>query len=469
MNKLFAAVIKDDIGKVISALADTGVCHFIERPGSGLELSRHKALIAMVERRVDEVLFNLPGIEAEIIEIEIANDVDMTLCELAEDVATCVEKETCKFIDIKKKLRYLKSVYSILEFCNETTQTYTFEAWVPERKQELINATIDEASNGANVVYFSSPDFGEVPPSLLSNPGTMKPFEVLVKMYGLPSYYEIDPTSILFVTFPLIFGIMYGDVAHGILLFLLSIALFKSEKKVRKGLTLRDFSPILMMCAIFSMFFGFMYGEFSGIKFPPLWLSPDENIAYFLILSLWTGVLHLVLGLIMNAINLFKNKKFMRALFQMQWIIFSASSFFFYVNFFYLESNEKIRSFLFLLILPGICMVTGGILINSIERKGALRGIMVPVYLGLEYAVHLMSYMRLIIMALAHSTISATIVALGRNSAISLIIAGLITFFLIILVETFLVFIQTLRLHWVEWFYLFYKGKGTEFRPFKLA
>ncbi|MCE8423863.1 MAG: hypothetical protein J5U16_08045, partial [Candidatus Methanoperedens sp.] len=206
-----------------------------------------------------------------------------------------------------------------------------------------------------------------------------------------------------------------------------------------------------------------------GIKFPPLWLSPDENIAYFLILSLWTGVLHLVLGLIMNAINLFKNKKFMRALFQMQWIIFSASSFFFYVNFFYLESNEKIRSFLFLLILPGICMVTGGILINSIERKGALRGIMVPVYLGLEYAVHLMSYMRLIIMALAHSTISATIVALGRNSAISLIIAGLITFFLIILVETFLVFIQTLRLHWVEWFYLFYKGKGTEFRPFKLA
>jgi len=113
-------------------------------------------------------------------------------------------------------------------------------------------------------------------------------------------------------------------------------------------------------------------------------------------------------------------------------------------------------------------MVAGGILINSIEKKGFFSGIMVPVYLGLEYAMHLMSYMRLIIMALAHSTISATIVAISGNSAISILMGGLITFFLIILVETFLVFIQTIRLHWVEWFYLFYKGKGTEFRAFRL-
>ncbi len=46
-------------------------------------------------------------------------------------------------------------------------------------------------------------------------------------------------------------------------------------------------------------------------------------------------------------------------------------------------------------------------------------------------------------------------------------LAGFITFILIIVVETFVVFIQTLRLHWVEWFYLFYKGKGTEFKAFK--
>lgn len=77
--------------------------------------------------------------------------------------------------------------------------------------------------------------------------------------------------------------------------------------------------------------------------------------------------------------------------------------------------------------------------------------------------MHLMSYMRLLIMALAHSTISATIIRLSGDSVFSFVLAVLITFFLIIIVETFVVFIQTLRLHWVEWFYLFYKGKGKEF------
>jgi len=352
MEKLFAVVIKDQIGKVISALADTGVCHFIEKPGNR-DLSKHKALLAFVERRVDEVLFNLPRIEAQIIDIEVVNDVDKTLCELVDDVTTCVENNTCNNIDIKKKVRYLRSVYSILELCDKTPYTYAFDAWVPEGKHELIKATIDEASNGSNVIHFSHPEFGETPPTLLLNPGMMKPFEVLVKMYGLPSYYEIDPTSILFFTFPLIFGIMYGDVAHGIILFLLSIALFKSKKKVRRGLVLQDFSPILMMCAIFSIIFGFMYGDFLGMKFPPLWMEPSMNIAYFLVLSLWIGVIHLVLGLSLNAINLWMNKKYIRAIFQMQWIIFSASSLFFYVSFLDLQLNERIRSFLTLLVLPG--------------------------------------------------------------------------------------------------------------------
>lgn len=469
MNKLFAVVIKDNIGKVISALADTEACHFIENPGSTVDFSRHKALIHLLERRVDEVLFNLPVIKSEKIGFLASNDVDRMLCELADEVCACVEKKTCIFIDIRKKLRYLNILYSILEHCYETDRTYTFEAWVPQGKQDIVKATIDEASNGAAEVYFSIPEFGDKPPTLLSNPGIMKPFEVLVKMYGLPSYYEIDPTCVIFFTFPLIFGIMYGDVAHGLILFCLSFALFKSKIKVRRGLTLKDFTPILMMCAIFSVFFGFMYGDFFGLKFTPLWMNPSENIAFFLILSLWAGVLHLVLGLTLNSINLWMNKKFLRAIFQIQWIIFSISSSFFYLTFVDLQLNEKIQSFLILLFLPGFCMVIGGILINSIEKKRALSGILVPVYLGLEYIMHLMSYMRLIIMALAHSTISAAIFSITGNSAISIVMAGLITFFLIILVETFLVFIQTLRLHWVEWFYLFYKGKGMEFQPFKLG
>lgn len=468
MNKLYAAVLKDHIGKVICSLGDIEACQVIEKHHSMPELAIKKNLVSAIERRVDEILFGIPGGEPYKIKIEVSSDVDATLYALAMDVASGEKMTVGRLIRIRRTLHILKSVYSVLENFEETDHTYIFEAWVPDGKQDMIRASINEASNGSNAVYFSEPGFGETPPTMLSNPGMMKPIEVLVKRYGLPSYYEIDPTWIIFITFPLIFGMMYGDVGHGIVLFLLSMGLFLSGRSGFRGIVkFKDYASIIASCSLFSVFFGFMYGEFFGLKFTPLWLSPTEHIAYFLILSIWAGVLHLVLGLILNAVNLWKNKKYLRSIFQIQWIIFSGSSILFYTALLTPGSAMLLKGFLVLLLFPMVSMVAGGILINSIEGKGGLSGLFVPINLGLKYAMHLMSYMRLLIMALSHSTISATIIRLSGDSVFSFVLAVLITFFLIIIVETFVVFIQTLRLHWVEWFYLFYKGKGKEFQGLK--
>ncbi len=468
MNKLCAVVLKEHIGKVICALGETGACHFIEETDSRLDFAKKKKLIASIERRIDEILFGIPGTEPLDIDIDISNDVDSVLYNLAKDMISIEKRHAGRLIRIKKTLSRLKSIYTTLENFKETHYTYIFEAWVPEGMQDIAMASINEASEGKNAVIFSAPDFGETPPTMLSNPVMMKPFEKLVNVYGLPSYYEIDPTCILFVTFPLVFGIMYGDVGHGIVLFLLSTGLLLSRKSFKRIIKFKEYAPILLGCSIFSIIFGFIYGEFFGLKFQPLWLSPSEHIAYFLLLSVWIGVLHLVLGLILNTLNLWKNKKYLRAIFQVQWIIFSGSSILFLTTFLSKEFTMLIEGFLVLMLFPMVSMVIGGILINSGEGGSSLSGVFIPLYLGLKYALHLLSYMRLLIMALAHSTISATIIALSGNSAVSLALAGFITFVLIIVVETFVVFIQTLRLHWVEWFYLFYKGKGMEFRAFKL-
>lgn len=468
MNKLYAVVLKDHVGKVICTLGDTGACHFIEKQDSMLDLRSKKTLLSSIERRIDELLFKIPQREPFKIDIAISNDADSKLYTLAKEVEDIGKINATGLVEIKKTIFYLKSIYSVLENFEETQYTYIFEAWVPEGGQDIVRASIEEASDGKSIVFYSSPDFGETPPTMLSNPMMMKPFEALVKMYGMPSYYELDPTWVIFATFPLIFGMMYGDVGSGIVLFLVSTGIFLSGKERFKRLAkFKELSPILILCSIFSIIFGFLYGEFFGLRFAPLWLSPSEHITYFLVLSVWAGVLHLVLGLILNAINLWKNKKHLRSIFQVQWVIFSASSILFLSNFLYKEYVIFIEGFLVLMLFPMASMVIGGILINSSEGKGVISGALVPFYLGIKYAMHLMSYMRLLIMALAHSTISATIIAITGNSAISLALAALITFILIIIVETFVVFIQTLRLHWVEWFYLFYKGKGEEFQPFK--
>ncbi|MCX9014707.1 MAG: hypothetical protein OIN89_07930 [Candidatus Methanoperedens sp.] len=471
MYKLFTAVIKDHIGKVISALGENESCHFIGKPVPNIDITCKKNILLSIEHYVDGMLLKAPVKKREIPGIGISNDVDIMLHDIAIYVQSHDEITTQQLIEIKKTIFYLKSIYNVLENCNETQYTYLLEAWVPEGKQDIVQASIEDAANCKSIVYFSDPVFGETPPTIISNPQMMKPFEKLVKMYGLPSYYELDPTWVVFVTFPLIFGMMYGDVGHGIIIFLLSMGIFLSgEKRFKKFTGFKDFSPILMGCGVFSVIFGFLYGEFLGFKFHPLWLSPSENISYFLVLSVWIGVLHLIVGFVLNGINLWNNKKYLRAIFQLQWIIFSISSVYFITGFVDIVSpgfGGDIPQIV-LILLPVAVMAASAMMINSIEGKGGLSGIMVPFYLGIEYAMHLMSYMRLLIMALAHSTISATIIALSGSSTVSIVVAGIITFVLIIIVETFIVFIQTLRLHWVEWFYLFYRGKGTEFRGFRL-
>ena len=68
------------------------------------------------------------------------------------------------------------------------------------------------------------------PPTKLKNPKIFKPFEMYIKMYGLPDYHEIDPTIFVALTYSFIFGIMFGDVGQGLLLAIGGFLLYKFKK-----------------------------------------------------------------------------------------------------------------------------------------------------------------------------------------------------------------------------------------------
>lgn len=100
-------------------------------------------------------------------------------------------------------------------------------------------------------------------PTKLKNPKLFKPFEMYVKMYGLPAYNEMDPTWFVAITYSLIFGAMFGDVGQGLLLFLGGLFLYKKKKL--------DLAGIISCAGIFPSSSDLCTAAFSGLKifFPP--------------------------------------------------------------------------------------------------------------------------------------------------------------------------------------------------------
>ncbi|MFC5971512.1 V-type ATP synthase subunit I [Halomarina salina] len=144
------------------------------------------------------------------------------------------------------------------------------------------------------------------PPVIQNNPGGVRPFESLVEVINRPKYSELDPTVVIFLTFPLFFGFMIGDLGYGLLYFGLGYYITRNfESDV-----IRSLGAIGMWAGGFTAIFGVLYGEFFGLHqlgyllypsgSPPIHKGLQPHYIYYaqawLLLSVVVGVLHLALG-----------------------------------------------------------------------------------------------------------------------------------------------------------------------------
>ena len=100
----------------------------------------------------------------------------------------------------------------------------------------------------------------DTPPVIQKNSKIVSPFEVLVKAVNRPKYWELDPTMLVFLTFPFFFGFMIGDVGYGILYVIIGYYLEKNFDS--QGI--RDFGMVVVWLGIWTIIFGVLYGELFG-------------------------------------------------------------------------------------------------------------------------------------------------------------------------------------------------------------
>jgi V/A-type H+-transporting ATPase subunit I len=170
----------------------------------------------------------------------------------------------------------------------------------------------DVATDGGHASAGDVAMSGGTPPVIQSNSGVVKPFEALVNVINKPKYSELDPTVILFLTFPVFFGFMIGDLGYGLLymgLGYLLMSRFDSD-------VITSLGGVAVLSGLFTAIFGVLYGEFLGLEqlaeivwggHPPIrkGLRP-AYIVYaqaWLLLSVVVGILHMVVGRLFDFVN----------------------------------------------------------------------------------------------------------------------------------------------------------------------
>lgn len=171
---------------------------------------------------------------------------------------------------------------------------YLMEGWAPERAVDRLVQEVEEAAGGrADVeILAPGPEARRRAPTLLRNPRLLRPFEKLVSTFGLPAYREVDPTPLVALTFLLMYGMMFGDVGHGLLLALGGLWLGT------RGGDMGTVGALVAAAGLSGAGFGVLYGSVFGVEhiLPGLWLSPMEGITEILVTSVVAGVVLLNVG-----------------------------------------------------------------------------------------------------------------------------------------------------------------------------
>ena len=396
------------------------------------------------------------------------------------------EKEE-EILSLLWKIRCSRMMTSSILHYGHLKYTYIIVGWIFTSKLALIKEKIKDISKEALIDAHPTErkkDSLDVPTALV-NPRLIRPFQMLVTTYSEPKYNELDPTPLVALLFPILFGAMFGDVGHGLILALLGILITSKKVKAFKGLL--SLGPIIIACGAIAMVFGFLYGSLFGYEdiIPALWLRPGLNIMTILIVTLACGVVVLSVGFLLNIYNTFKVKDWSAFFFShngVAGLIFYWSLLGFGATF--LLPNFPISKIYFLIttILSGTGVAFAEIFIHLLEGhrpliEGSLGFYFVQVFFELfetliSYFSNSISFVRVGAFAVAHGYLCGVFFMIGQmvdpSKGIGYWLIFLIGLVFIVGFEGLIVGIQSMRLTYYEIFGKFFVGGGKRFEPLTL-
>jgi V/A-type H+-transporting ATPase subunit I len=397
----------------------------------------------------------------------------------------------------------------------ETSNSFVVDGWVPTEQFNRLKGELETAAGGRIDVQMIDDkeadelvEHGEDIPTQMNNPGIAKPFELITRLFAIPEYKEFDPTLLIFAFFPVMFGMILGDVGYGIMILLV---LFLLERKFRTE-GWRQLINIVKISSIWAIIFGIVFGEIFGPlglwgkvmghlseeevahlqsingyfgegvygalgRLGPAGIFPMDRLATNAVLmligiSIFIGVIHCSVGSILGIkTELYLGSK--------KHAYFERLPVFLFQIFLALLILGLVLGMNMALIVPSAIVVVVSIVMMAMGPEGPMGLAHVPFYVS-----NLISYLRLLAIGLASVGLAFAANQLGFQVIMPMLsggaesptmvaaIVGVVVLFVVHFINLLLgilsPFMHPLRLHYVEMFTKFYSahGGGVEYIPF---